>query len=222
LSNVEFSPISRLVSAYFYCKESPTDQLCATGVLDARETDFHTFALHWTNFGLRQFAQAFVTQPEVLADEFDNGLCPPDASNNACPGWFRIKQYFEQQPKIAGDLAGWAPGTDPLPDLAMYRMLKPVQDMLTSNYTAVGILEHWDTSMLLFNQALELPRWRWDRAFSRIGKLNSNSKYHFEAKTVLQNAWYDPEIRRLLWLDILLYDHAVALFHRQVEEYNVL
>lgn len=219
--DADFSPIPRLVSAYFWCKNRPDDQLCATVVLDARTTDLSTFASHWSNFGLRQFAQAFVTQPDVLLDELATGVCPTDDSENVCPGWFRIKQYFEKG-GTEGHLPGWPAGAEPLPDVAMYRLLRPVEELLTSNYTAVGILERWDTSMRLFNKALELPRWKWDRVFANIGKLNSNSHYRFEAKSVLHQAWSDPDIRRVIWLDILLYDHALAIFNRQVEEYGVL
>lgn len=49
-----FSPIERVVSAYFYCRRLKKDQLCASRVLDASSTDLLTFAKHWGNYGLRQ------------------------------------------------------------------------------------------------------------------------------------------------------------------------
>ena len=63
------SPIARLVSAYFYCKKSPVDGLCASVVLRANETDIHTFAEHWGNFGLRQFSLAYALPEDVIAAE---------------------------------------------------------------------------------------------------------------------------------------------------------
>ena len=46
-------PISRVVSAYFYCKKAPEDPLCATSVMKAKDVDLLTFVQHWGNFGLR-------------------------------------------------------------------------------------------------------------------------------------------------------------------------
>lgn len=65
------SPIPRLVSAYFYCKKKPQDGLCATVALDANadDTDLYAFAEHWGDFGLRQFALAFVLPEELLANK---------------------------------------------------------------------------------------------------------------------------------------------------------
>lgn len=56
LSSLSFagSPISRVISAYYYCKSEPSELLCGTAVLKANETDIYTFAEHWGNYGLRQ------------------------------------------------------------------------------------------------------------------------------------------------------------------------
>ncbi|CAN0469810.1 unnamed protein product, partial [Scytosiphon promiscuus] len=47
-------PVSRMVSAYYYCKEAPSDTACASEILNARDVDLVTFAKHWGNFALRQ------------------------------------------------------------------------------------------------------------------------------------------------------------------------
>lgn len=73
-------PVSRLVSAYYFCHSKFRDPLCAAGVLRAEEADLLTFARHWTNFGLRQFASAFVL-PEAVMSSRMGKLCPQ------CPGW---------------------------------------------------------------------------------------------------------------------------------------
>ncbi|CAN0360985.1 unnamed protein product, partial [Scytosiphon promiscuus] len=44
------SPVSRVVSAYFYCKQARTDQLCGGRIVDARKVDLLTFAEHWGNY----------------------------------------------------------------------------------------------------------------------------------------------------------------------------
>lgn len=46
-------PISRLVSAYFYCKVIPNDPLCSSTIVQARTSSLQEFAEHWGNFGLR-------------------------------------------------------------------------------------------------------------------------------------------------------------------------
>jgi len=48
------SPVQRVVSAYYFCKQKKQDPLCASFVLDAADTDLRTFARHWGNFGMRQ------------------------------------------------------------------------------------------------------------------------------------------------------------------------
>lgn len=214
------SPIPRLVGAYFYCKKAPKDQCCGSGVLQARTTDIKSFARHWSNFGLRQFAQAFVLQDDVLKNDLDNGVCPSHDSRE-CPGWFRIKEYFQRQQPATREGGVWPAGTEALDDLGMYHILQPVEAMLSTNYTAVGILEQWDSSMALFTKALQMPDWDWETAFHEMGIKNSNNADRTEADQALKDAWSDPEIREILWLDILLYDHAVAIFHKQVAKHAV-
>ena len=214
------SPIPRLVSAYFFCKTKPIDQLCATGVLDARDTDFRSFARHWSNFGLRQFAQAFLPQDDVLRETLDSEGCT-SVDPRICPGWFKIKEHFEKQQPVTREREGWPPGTQALDDLGMYHILQPVEEMLSTSYTAVGILEQWDDSMALFTKALQLPTWDWEVEFEHMGALNSNGAYRAEAHQTLEEAWLDSEIREIIWLDLLLYDHAVAIFNKQKAEYAV-
>lgn len=60
------SPIPRLVSAYFYCKKSPVDGLCASMIVNADDVDLYTFAEHWGNYGLRQFTLAYALPEDVL------------------------------------------------------------------------------------------------------------------------------------------------------------
>lgn len=80
-------PVARVVSAYFHCrKEGPSwkeHSLCASG---ARDPDFRVdllnFAQHWGNFGLRQFALAFVLPEEVRANFWLN-----------CNSWVLLEKY---------------------------------------------------------------------------------------------------------------------------------
>ena len=63
-------PVSRVVSAYFHCRKEGTPwkehSLCSASATDREfRVDLLNFARHWGNFGLRQFALAFVLPEEV-------------------------------------------------------------------------------------------------------------------------------------------------------------
>ena len=60
-------PISRMVSAYFYCQVNELDNACASVIVRARDVDLLTFAKHWSNFAVRQFALLFVPADDVIA-----------------------------------------------------------------------------------------------------------------------------------------------------------
>lgn len=60
-------PISRLVSAYFYCQILEDDVACASNIVRARDVDLLTFAKHWSNFAVRQFALSMVPADDVMA-----------------------------------------------------------------------------------------------------------------------------------------------------------
>lgn len=59
-------PVPRLVSAYYWCKDKPRDPICAESIVSAKRVDFHTFAKHWGNFGLRSFTVSHVDPPEAM------------------------------------------------------------------------------------------------------------------------------------------------------------
>lgn len=69
------SPIQRVVSAYYFCKRKKEDQLCASFVLYAGDTDLLTFAKHWGNYGMRQASVRKGTS--VSARRLPLSLSPP-------------------------------------------------------------------------------------------------------------------------------------------------
>lgn len=209
-------PVPRLLSAYYYCKKSK-DSLCADVIMDANEVDLLTFAEHWGNFGLRQFAYAFVLPEDAITREYDQCMIE---GQNKCPGWYKLKLYLQglhsdAMDRNGGDIAS------ALKDVAMYDLLKPTQELLSSKYAAVGILEEWHTTLLLFNVALEIPRYDWPKVFRSIGRKNHNGKFAKEEEKALVAAWTDPEIKKFIWLDLLLYEHAVAIHKKQVAAYRL-
>lgn len=56
----------------------------------------------------------------------------------------------------------------------MRPLLEPIERLLSEKYTAVGILEQWDTTMELFNGVLEFPNFNWTEAFDSQGSQNIN------------------------------------------------
>lgn len=136
------------------------------------------------------------------------------------PGWYRLKEYFEGLHGVQqAETLAHKPGASN--DFAMSHLLPPVEDLLRWNYSAVGILEQWETSMILFNKALEVPNFDWSAASPHIGRKNADEKFRAEEARVLRAAWDDPVIKNFLWLDLTLYDYAVTVHRKQVAEYGV-
>eukprot|EP00903_Cladosiphon_okamuranus_P014931 g13823.t1 len=213
-------PISRVISAYLYCKSEPSELLCGTAVLKANETDFHTFADHWGNYGLRQYALAFVDQDDLLSLEVKQEGCTLE-----CPAWYRAKLYFEslhadstKQDKPVND-SGLLDGDA----AAMASLLEPVTNLLSTRYAAVGILEEWEKSMILLDHALELPMLNWSKptALSRVVN-KGRETFRKEKEDLLRTAWADERLNRSISLDLLLYDHAVGVFQQQMQDHGLM
>ena len=229
------SPISRVVSAYYYCHHTK-DQLCADFEDKTEDQTLLTFAKYWGNYGMMQLLLAFVTPEDIASDmSWAAGLEGHDCIDTdesgqhlrwttepkrMCAGWYLLKLYVDQRSAgIAQHADGSVGGASPN-QVWMYQFLQPAMDLLSKNYTAVGILEEWNTSMQLYQATLEMPDMDWVAAFSQHGRANVHSDS--ESAQTLSRAWYDPRIREILWLDILLYDHAVSVFNKQVKEYVIV
>lgn len=202
------------MSAYFYCQARPWDQLCATVVLDASKVDLITFAKHWGNYGLRQFALSFMKSEDVFRNEVVVDSCKQQikAGDVCVPAWYRQKKYLRLPQERFG-------GT-PLPESGTLKFLTRAQEVLSTRYTAVGILEDWETTMALFDNALNFRGFKWLEQYQETGTRNRNDKSAAEERA-LEGAWDSTELKSILWLDILLYDHALAVHRRQVVDYGL-
>lgn len=209
-----------MVSAYFYCKKSPVDGLCASKVFKAEEHSLLAFAEHWGNFGLRQFSLAFVMPEDMLAASQEE-KCWGKREANRCPGWYQLKLHLERlhpaQQAEGSTLTSKALNDD----VAMHKLLQPVEELLNTKYAAVGIMEKWDTTMLLFNDSLQLPGFDWPTRFRMIGEKNKDSTFRKQQKEALRWAWTNAELKKYLWLDLRLYEHAISVHNRQVAEYGL-
>lgn len=206
-------PVSRMVSAYYYCREDPTDQLCASHFTLSTLVDLATFAKHWGNFAVRQFALSLMSFDDVtdyLLSPEGGGLTKEKVL--PIPGWYMLKLYLDDQ-----DGAGYGD----IPDAAMYEMLRPVQELIRDRYAVVGILEQFNTTLSLLDAALDMPGLDWHKAFERRGKENVDARFERQKQEAIVEALTDSEIKKYIRLDLLLYEHAVDVFRDQAKLYGL-
>lgn len=234
-------PVHRLVSAYYYCR-SPKhswDPLCASSVMDATQADLVAFAEHWGNYAARQMAMAFVPADDVLryVDEAAgedrpamlNGVLVEDI-----PSWFLLKLYLRHRHQQGGGqssgggekeeghrFAVAGADLDALnDDAALSELMDSIQDLLRDNFTAIGVVEDFGTSMKLFDAAGVIPGKTWAYTYRKLGAANRNEARETEGGAALRHALVSKEIKKYLRLDLLLYDHAVGVFQNMVYQHT--
>lgn len=205
-------PIPRLVSAFFYCKVRPRDPCCGARKMPVEaRNNITAFAEHWGNFAVRQFALGLIPAEDVLdyiqATEGPEYDCIQDSR------WYALKLYLEGKSTYPASITH-EEGT-------LYGMLQRIKDELAEKFTAVGILEEFNTTISLFETALPIPGLDWQRGFSKFGVQNADTKYKDEEKEVLAESWTNLELRSCIDLDIILYEYAVDVFHQQIQFYGV-
>ena len=100
-------------------------------------------------------------------------------------------------------------------------MLEPVQGLLGSKYAAVGILEDYNTTLHLFTAALNMPGFDWFSAYSKRGTVNKDKLFAHEIEQAVEKVMTDVKIKKYLQLDLLLYEHAVAVHKKQLKMYGL-
>lgn len=211
-------PISRMVSAYFYCKRAPKDKACASEVVNPNEVDLVAFAKHWGNFATRQFVLSLVDADAVMeysrTDAARETLPSSVRRVSKLPGWYLLKMYLHADKAAASKYGG-------IPEAEMYDMLQPVQDLLRDTYDAIGILEDFENTLSLFDAALAMPGVDWHKQFTSEGPQKKNDRDKEEKEVALAEAWTSSEIKKYMQLDILLYEHAVDVFRQQTQDYLI-
>ena len=208
-------PIPRLVSAFFYCKRVPHDILCAVSTLKTNQKfELIDFARHWGNYGLRQFSFGQVAANDVLT-AFSSGelKVPGGKSWRDTDSWYLLKLYLDN--RASSD------DSKPTEDMAMYDFLRPAQDLIDKRYAAVGILEEFNTTLALFDASLGMNDMNWQDKFELMGAANMNSKDKKLERQTLEKAWTDSELKSYIQLDLLLYEHAKAVFREQIRLYGL-
>lgn len=54
-----------------------------------------------------------------------------------------------------------------------------------------------------------------------MGKKNGDGTFKTEENEAMETAWTDPELKKHMMLDLVLYDHAVSVHKRQLAEHGL-
>lgn len=82
-------------------------------------------------------------------------------------------------------------------------------------------MEEWNTTLALFNKTLDMPGVDWHKQYDEEGKKNVFERNQQLKAETLEKAWTDAELKKYMKLDLLLYEHAVDVFHEQVQSYGL-
>lgn len=183
-------------------------------------TDLVAFAKHWGNYGLRQFIFGMVSAGDVLDYvETEPGGNLRKSGGQGKLGWYKISGWC----LLKVYLDGKSEHSDPLESEAvMNDMLETVKNLLREHYAAVGILEEFEGTLFLFDAALDMPGLGWQETFNRLGRQNKDTTYQGEEEEALAAAWTNDELKSYIHLDILLYEHAVDVFHEQSRAHGIM
>lgn len=132
-----------------------------------------------------------------------------------------MKRYLQT---IQGDIADQVltnSSTGSTDEQSLYLLLTPTLEIISSKYAAVGILEEMTTTMRLFNSALGMGHFNWTVALRRVGHSNTDKQLKDEEHAAVREALADPAIIKFISLDIILYEHAVNVYKRQLREYGL-
>ena len=190
-------PVSRMISAYYYCKYRGTDSLCGSQVIDNKNIDLVSFAKHWGNFAMRQFILSYFSYDDVLDYADEHNIEP------TVDVWYKLKNFMGSEDGA-------------IYEHEMYELIEPVKEYISNNYV-IGILENFNNTLELFDYELDMTLVNWKYEYSLQGLANKN-KYDEEKKLSILDAFSNEhhEIYKYMELDIILYEHAVSVFNRQV------
>jgi len=205
-------PIPRLVSAFFYCKKMPGDRCCGTKKMPTEaHHDITSFAKHWGNFAVRQLALGFIPADDVV--DYIQATKGPEFHCRQDSGWYWLKLYFEGNRTYPTSIYH--------EEGAMYVMLQRIKELLSKRFTAIGILEEFNTTISLFETALVIPGLDWHMEFSDIGARNVDKMYKDQEKKLLAESWTNSELKSYINIDLELYQHAVDVFRQQTQFHGV-
>eukprot|EP00903_Cladosiphon_okamuranus_P012283 g11519.t1 len=173
-------PIDRLVSAFFYC---PDDH------------DPQDRPRKWCGY---------VEDPQPVTErlvDFARHNWKNKAFRQMTFGLYCPPMAFCEQTKPGAQQSVNEPGG--------WDLLQQIEAILGS-YIAVGILEHWDLTMQLFDARVRSPVKDWQK----IQTSNPGQQSRLR-DDIYQWAHMSPEIHRIMATDMLLYEYALSVFKLQ-------
>jgi len=214
-------PLSRLISAYMYCKVSRLDPLCANHMLYPRSgggadrlfkrVPLAKFAAHWGNYMLRELLMAEWPQAGAKCGILCQAkAASPTLARRAQSAPIKIPWFLHKLALNGSDDARTSAGR-----AAVRRVTARLRGFEGGfgTYDALGIMERWSDSMANFDEAVPLARGeRWAQATARLrekGIRKSGEVKATEAK-YLKEAHCSMEILGHLAGDLYLY-HRVLL-----------
>ncbi|XP_038051861.1 uncharacterized protein LOC119724741 [Patiria miniata] len=218
-------PYERTLSSHSYCKHARQDQLCSAQV--ANKVSLREWALHQGSFFFRQL----LFQPEFCSDKtrwmrnVDVEGVPHDFLNKrdslrSAPCWFREKLIMELT----------------LNHTQHEALLKYCLKNLERWFTVIMLVDHYDESLQMAQEALKLPvhdlcAGRHDNtgSYNKTANPVTASKLPDQNRTSptspatsdpsveeqLLELRQDPEVRSVLRADELLYQRGVEIFNKQ-------
>lgn len=209
--------------------------------MNSAEASLVEFAEHWGNYGVRQMMMSFIPAETVLryVDEVVGDTRPATLNGvlvEQIPSWVLLKYYLQHgYPDKSG--GGKQNRTKVLPqnsaahdnpetgtfndDLALSEWMGEIQSLVRNNYTAIGIVENFDTAMALFDDVGVIPGKNWRATYGKLGAANTNDASEDERAASLRYALASEDIKKYLRLDLLLYKHAVSVYHGMLQRHGI-
>jgi hypothetical protein len=206
-------PVSRLLSAYFYCHHSRGDPLCGSTAFNfstvfnfsnagssGSSAHVAAFARHWGSFGFREMLLHPALQPAALSS----------APRDTRPVWWAWKQVIDR-----------------LAPSSLSRAFASLRGMLDGGqmFDVVGVVERFGDTCRLLDALLPLPRgepgrpaYRTYLAAGTALRVSHHSEDWKRAEEAARTAAIaDPAVRASLMWDLRLHGEVVLpLFERQV------
>ncbi|PIK52749.1 hypothetical protein BSL78_10382 [Apostichopus japonicus] len=209
------NPYERIISCYFFCQRSSKDQLCTA--LNAANVTLKEWALHQGSY----FFNQILLHPHVCQGTFDQYFKLDGIQHNF---WYGDPPCWFKQKVILGHY---------LTSEQENILLDYVLDHLEQWFASIGIIEEFDLSLGMFQHIYGLPF-----KDDCVGKHFQTGKYKKRKKNVTTNEEQvdrdqmiqqlkaelqaDPEVRRALHADLVIYDKAKEIFDKQKEVYYTI
>jgi len=196
-------PVSRLVSAFYYCKRIGADPLCASNRLDAKKATIEQWADHWGNFLFRELLLGGPLRGEAMPNGTSaqcNALCDAQSQNPQDHAWYIWKTALGEGQMLESE--------------AGKRNMRLVTKFLRGDgvpplYDAVGVTTQWAKSMQLFDRTAPLHA-KWEELSKHHHTTHNSGLWKEEEENELQVARENTHVLQAIAADLKIYNEIVA------------